>query len=123
VAHFLPVKETITASQLADLYVSRIDNLELAQAARELSDAYKNIAMDTEPKSRQLLETFLNLTFRSAGEPQSQAKIKTMVDEIFSNASRSDGRALSVSAPRKDSASSAATGKSQAALHTNGKVK
>lgn len=74
--------------------VSRIDNHELAQAARQLSLAYRDLVLETEPKSRQLLTTFLNLIFRGAGEPQSQGTVGRIVDEIFSNAGR-DGAAVS----------------------------
>ncbi len=68
--------------------ISRDDNLQLAQAAAQLTQAFNNLVADTEPKSRTLLRTMLEQTFKFMGEPQPAATIDKILDEIYSSAEK-----------------------------------
>ena len=68
VAHFLPVRESITANQLADLYVSQI--VSLHGASLEINSDHGSLFIS------QILESFQNtmgthLSFSTAFHPQS----------------------------------------------------
>lgn len=65
--------------------LSREDNATLAKAALDLSQAYENLLLETEPKSRSLTTELLTLFFKFAGEPKSTREIKAIVDDIFTN--------------------------------------
>ena len=73
VAHFLPVKETITASQLADLYVSRI--VSLHRIPLEISSDRGSLFTSRFWESfQQAMGT--RLSFSTAFHPQSQGQVE-----------------------------------------------
>ena len=73
VAHFLPVKETITASQLADLYVSRI--VSLHGVPLEISSDRGSLFTSKFWESFQQAMG-AHLLFRTAFHPQSQGQVE-----------------------------------------------
>src|SRR4051812_41753912 len=73
VAHFLPVKETISASQLAELYVSRI--MSLHGIPLEISSDRRNIFTSRFwDNFQEAMSTHLN--FSTAYHPQSQGQVE-----------------------------------------------
>lgn len=70
--------------------ISRTDNEKLAAAGRELTEIYKALALESEPRSRTLTEKLLAQVFRFMGEPQEAATIRTIVDEVFTAIDRPD---------------------------------
>lgn len=87
----LPTNDYKTLFKTAVPDVSRDDNLQLAQAAKELTGSLTNLIMETEPKSRTLLRTYLEMTFKFMGEPQSASTLDKILDEIYSTASEEAG--------------------------------
>ena len=73
VAHFLPVKETISASQLADLYVSRIVSLHgvLLEISTDRGSIFTSKFWDS---FQEAMGTHLN--FSTAYHPQSQGQVE-----------------------------------------------
>lgn len=67
--------------------ISRSDNIDLATAAKTLARTWSEINM-TEPKSRTLASKWLGYIFRFMGEPQPEATITRIVDEIYANMER-----------------------------------
>ena len=65
--------------------LSRQDNVVLAEAADRLSNAYKNLVLNSAPQSRTLTQEVLRLFFHFAGEPKPEMLVKQMVDEMFAN--------------------------------------
>ena len=79
--------------------VSRTDNQALAEAAAKLTDVWKGLVLESEPKSRTLLEQLLTHTFRFMGEPQEASTIKKMVDEMIAAAEKEAREARTAPAP------------------------
>ncbi len=65
--------------------LSREDNATLADAAFKLSQAYKNLVLETAPQSTTLTSELLRLFFHFAGEPKTSAEIQRITDEMFTN--------------------------------------
>jgi hypothetical protein len=65
--------------------ISREDNQELAHAAERLTNVYKQLVLEQEPRSRTLTKSLLTQIFRFMGEPQESTTIAKITDEIFSN--------------------------------------
>jgi len=80
--------------------VSRTDNQALAEAASKLTDVWKALVLEEEPKSRTLLETLLTHTFRFMGEPQDAQKVKKMADEMIAAAARAERQARTMPTPQ-----------------------
>lgn len=78
--------------------VSRTDNQALAEAASKLTDVWKGLVLEAEPKSRTLLEMLLTHTFRFMGEPQPAEKIRKMVDEMIAAAEKAERQAQTMPA-------------------------
>ncbi len=84
----LPITNPNTLIKATNADLSREDNAVLAEAANQLSNAYKNLILETAPQSRTLTEEMLKLLFHFAGSPKPESLVKQMVDEMFVNAEK-----------------------------------
>lgn len=76
-----PLDEIYTVN-VAD--VSRDDNIQLAQAGRDMARAFRLTAENMPAKSRALSTKFLNIILKAMGEKVDDAEIAQIVDEAFS---------------------------------------